>query len=290
MVEGRSPCGHTIRPQISTTEKKITIVRWRKPNHQGFKLNTDGASKGSTGLAGAGGIVRDDIGHIVVAFQEFLGIATNTYTEISAVAKGLEIAHNRGLNDIWVEMDSKSLHCVVPTTLMFLLQLILKSTSPWLFPDAPALLFLDSAATGTARQIMLALLLMQFLTLLLQFLFTAYAQFVSSVTVFLACCCNCCVCVSLWFRICCFATTSMLCCFCSATLYLTLRSCDVGVVELLLSVLPKTCFCAEFYVVAIFVSLYFCKPGAVAGHFFCSKFALLLIHSCSAATAAIFLI
>ncbi|KAL0359388.1 UNVERIFIED_CONTAM: hypothetical protein Sangu_0788200 [Sesamum angustifolium] len=96
-----------LKIQQSEPEKKITIVRWRKPNNQGFKLNTDGASKGSTGLAGAGGIIRDDRGHIVVAFQEFLGIATNTYAEISAVAKGLEIAHNRGLNDIWVEMDSK---------------------------------------------------------------------------------------------------------------------------------------------------------------------------------------
>ncbi|KAL0329004.1 UNVERIFIED_CONTAM: hypothetical protein Sradi_4887100 [Sesamum radiatum] len=96
-----------LKIQRSEPEKKITIVRWRKPNNQGFKLNTNGASKGSTGLAGAGGIIRDDRGHTVVAFQEFLGIATNTYAEISAVAKGLEIAHNRGLNDIWVEMDSK---------------------------------------------------------------------------------------------------------------------------------------------------------------------------------------
>ncbi|KAL0317837.1 UNVERIFIED_CONTAM: hypothetical protein Sangu_2198000 [Sesamum angustifolium] len=149
--------------QRSEPEKKITIVRWRKPNNQGFKLNTDGASKGSTGLAGAGGIIRDDRGHIVVAFQEFLGIATNTYAEISAVAKGLEIAHNRGLNDIWVEMDSKVGIALIKE----------KYTGHWkLFPDVSALLFLDSAATGTARQIMLVLLLMQFLMLLLQLLFS----------------------------------------------------------------------------------------------------------------------
>ncbi|KAK4392368.1 hypothetical protein Sango_2014600 [Sesamum angolense] len=67
------------------------IIKWKPTND---------------GLARAGGIIRDDRGHTVVAFQEFLGIATNTYAEISAVAKGLEIAHNRGLNDIWVEMDS----------------------------------------------------------------------------------------------------------------------------------------------------------------------------------------
>ncbi|KAL0283687.1 UNVERIFIED_CONTAM: hypothetical protein Sangu_2872700 [Sesamum angustifolium] len=73
----------------------------------GMKLNMDGASKGSTGLAGAGGIIRDARGHTIVAFQEFLGLATNTFAEISAVAKGLEIAHNMGLNEIWVEMDSK---------------------------------------------------------------------------------------------------------------------------------------------------------------------------------------
>ncbi|KAL0368131.1 UNVERIFIED_CONTAM: putative small nuclear ribonucleoprotein G [Sesamum calycinum] len=36
-------------------EKNIVIVRWIKPMGHGMKLNTDGASKGSTGLAGAGG-------------------------------------------------------------------------------------------------------------------------------------------------------------------------------------------------------------------------------------------
>ncbi|KAL0301642.1 UNVERIFIED_CONTAM: hypothetical protein Sradi_6441000 [Sesamum radiatum] len=81
-------------------EKNIVIVRWIKPRGHGMKLNTDGASKGSTGLAGAGGIIRDARGHTIVAFQEFLGLATNTFAEISAVAKGLEIAHNMGLNDI----------------------------------------------------------------------------------------------------------------------------------------------------------------------------------------------
>ncbi|KAK4389960.1 hypothetical protein Sango_2059300 [Sesamum angolense] len=44
-------------------------VRWIKPTGHGMKLNTDGASKGSTGLAGAGGIIRDARGHTIVAFQ-----------------------------------------------------------------------------------------------------------------------------------------------------------------------------------------------------------------------------
>ncbi|KAL0297130.1 UNVERIFIED_CONTAM: hypothetical protein Sradi_6765100 [Sesamum radiatum] len=102
-------------------EKNIVIVRWIKPRGHGMKLNTDGASKGSTGLAGAGGIIRDARGHTIVAFQEFLGLATNTFAEISAVAKGLEIAHNMGLNDIWVEMDSK----------VGLLLILKKNTGHW---------------------------------------------------------------------------------------------------------------------------------------------------------------
>ncbi|KAK4384647.1 hypothetical protein Sango_3039800 [Sesamum angolense] len=102
-------------------EKKTVIVIWIKPTGHGMKLNMDGASKGSTGLAGAGGIIRDASGHTIVAFQEFLGLATNTFAEISAVAKGLEIAHNMGLNDIWVEMDSK----------VGLLLILKKNTGHW---------------------------------------------------------------------------------------------------------------------------------------------------------------
>ncbi|KAL0292126.1 UNVERIFIED_CONTAM: hypothetical protein Sradi_7002000 [Sesamum radiatum] len=95
-----------LKTQMHKIKEKIIVVKWRKPDPPKVKLNTDGASKGSSGLAGAGGIIRDYRGYTIVAFQEFLGTATNTLAEVQAVASGLEIAHKMGLNDIWVEMDS----------------------------------------------------------------------------------------------------------------------------------------------------------------------------------------
>ena len=42
-------------------------IRWEKPIQGWWKLNTDGSYCGNTGLAGCGGVVRDDeVGGLLV--------------------------------------------------------------------------------------------------------------------------------------------------------------------------------------------------------------------------------
>ncbi|KAL0293316.1 UNVERIFIED_CONTAM: putative ribonuclease H protein [Sesamum radiatum] len=67
-----------IHIQQKTQRHKAITVHWRKPPEGWYKLNTDGASKGNPGISGAGGILRDQLGKVIFAFQEPLGNATNT--------------------------------------------------------------------------------------------------------------------------------------------------------------------------------------------------------------------
>ena len=51
----------------------VVTVRWNKPPHGWFKLNTDGASMGNPGKAGRGGLTRDSSGNWVKGFSRSLG-------------------------------------------------------------------------------------------------------------------------------------------------------------------------------------------------------------------------
>ena len=43
-----------------------------------MKLNTDGSANGNPGLAGCGGVIRDDSGQWIVGFSKCIGI-TNSF-------------------------------------------------------------------------------------------------------------------------------------------------------------------------------------------------------------------
>ncbi|KAL0291297.1 UNVERIFIED_CONTAM: putative ribonuclease H protein [Sesamum radiatum] len=95
-----------INIQQKVQRQKAIIVHWRKPPEGWYKLNTDGASKGNPGISGADGILRDQSGKVIFAFQEPLGNATNNQTELSAIYRGLQICFSRGLHKIWIETDA----------------------------------------------------------------------------------------------------------------------------------------------------------------------------------------
>ncbi|KAL0405928.1 UNVERIFIED_CONTAM: putative ribonuclease H protein [Sesamum latifolium] len=65
------------------------LVRWSFPDYGWVKLNSDRASKGNPGDSGAGGILRDQDGTVMVAFSKFLGEKTNVYAELLAIMRGL---------------------------------------------------------------------------------------------------------------------------------------------------------------------------------------------------------
>ncbi|KAL0444842.1 UNVERIFIED_CONTAM: putative ribonuclease H protein [Sesamum latifolium] len=69
----------------------------------------DGASKGNPGISGAGGILRDQLGRVIFAFQEPLGNITNTQAELQAIHRGLQICIDRGFRNVWIETDATAI-------------------------------------------------------------------------------------------------------------------------------------------------------------------------------------
>ncbi|KAL0352385.1 UNVERIFIED_CONTAM: putative ribonuclease H protein [Sesamum calycinum] len=86
---------------------------WKPENLRGdafatrlVKLNTDGASKGNPGVAGAGGIVRDYEGKVILAFSEPIGFTNNMVDEMHVVLRGFGICLEKGFSKVWFECSS----------------------------------------------------------------------------------------------------------------------------------------------------------------------------------------
>ena len=71
------------------------------------KIWTDGGSRGNPGIAGAGGIVKDSTGKVLLSLSEYIGIQTNNYAEYKALYLTLVKAIENGYFYVEVFMDSK---------------------------------------------------------------------------------------------------------------------------------------------------------------------------------------
>ena len=80
-----------------TAAKRVVLksIRWEKPNTSWKKLNTDGSSVDSLGLAGGGGVVRDEQG--------------NFLAELWYLRDGLFLCVQAQVQALIVEMDAKAL-------------------------------------------------------------------------------------------------------------------------------------------------------------------------------------
>ena len=70
-----------------------------------MKFNIDGASKGNPGIAGYGGVLRDENGRIHFIYHCHLGRATNNMVELIALEQCLEILKQDNLQNIIIEVD-----------------------------------------------------------------------------------------------------------------------------------------------------------------------------------------
>ena len=70
-------------------------------------LHTDGASKGNPGPAGAGFVLTDPQGNVIVARGVPLGVTTVGVAEYKALIAGLSEALSRGITRISVYSDSQ---------------------------------------------------------------------------------------------------------------------------------------------------------------------------------------
>ena len=71
-------------------------------------MNTDGSSLGNPGLAGDGGLIRDEEGAWVVGFARNIGISSSFIAELWALRDGLMICVNRNFNAVEVEVDARA--------------------------------------------------------------------------------------------------------------------------------------------------------------------------------------
>jgi len=82
-------------------EVKNWIQKQRRPT-----LHFDGASKNNPGQAGAGGIIKDSQGKIIVKYEWGLGPMTNNKAEAYSLLLGTSIARKLGLQNLLILGDS----------------------------------------------------------------------------------------------------------------------------------------------------------------------------------------
>ena len=97
---------------ITTSERckheiKVCKVAWNRPQEEWIKINTDGSALTNPGKIGAGGIIRDKDGKLILAFATSLGEGSNNKAETEAALFGLVKALELGFKNIIMELDSQ---------------------------------------------------------------------------------------------------------------------------------------------------------------------------------------
>lgn len=87
----------------------VKQVRWEKPEPSWFKLNTDGLSSGSVGIATGGSLIRDEVGNWVIGFSRRIGRVDSFVAEIWALRDGLQLCHQMNVRPVMIELDAKAL-------------------------------------------------------------------------------------------------------------------------------------------------------------------------------------
>lgn len=82
-------------------------VRWEFPRENWVRLNTDGASKGNPGAAGAGAIIRGHRGELFEMVAINCGFCSSTRAEILVVLHGLNVAWKAGHRRVQLTLDSE---------------------------------------------------------------------------------------------------------------------------------------------------------------------------------------
>ncbi|KAK9984436.1 hypothetical protein SO802_033961 [Lithocarpus litseifolius] len=88
------------------TKAKIQ-VRWLPPSLNWFKVNSDGSSMGNPGLAGGGGLIRNQDGEWVKGYARSIGCATSVAAELWALRDGIRLCISLKLLAVVFELDAK---------------------------------------------------------------------------------------------------------------------------------------------------------------------------------------
>ncbi|KAE8682343.1 hypothetical protein F3Y22_tig00111254pilonHSYRG00088 [Hibiscus syriacus] len=100
------PCGIS-PPRVLVDLDVMSVTHWSPPSSIYLTLNTNGASQGNPGVAGAGGLLRDENGAWVMGFAAHLRICTNVAAKLFAIRMGLSLAWKYGYGCFVCEVGSQ---------------------------------------------------------------------------------------------------------------------------------------------------------------------------------------
>lgn len=91
---------------VTNSRKQEVFVTWKCPPVGWYALNTDGAAKGSMGLAGGGVLIRDHCGTFISALTANFGRCTAFRAEVMALVHGLKLARNLQISHLMIQLDN----------------------------------------------------------------------------------------------------------------------------------------------------------------------------------------
>lgn len=92
----------------SMRDAGMRAIHWTPPTAGWYKLNVDGAVVNYGEIAGCGGVVRDELGNFCVGFAARLGPCSITEAELWRILKGMQMAREKGLDNVQIDSDSKA--------------------------------------------------------------------------------------------------------------------------------------------------------------------------------------
>ena len=101
------------------THRCVKRIRWEKLLVGWMKLNTNGSMFGYLGVAGCGGVIRDDYENWISGFTKRIGITNSFIAEMWGLREGLIMCCNLNIASLIVELDVRAVvdafnnnHCV----------------------------------------------------------------------------------------------------------------------------------------------------------------------------------
>ena len=86
--------------------KQWRLIGWTVPDKGWVKVNSDGAMKHDSGLAAAGGVLRDENGRWMCGFATTLGYCSSVQAKIWGAWYSLKLAGDKGYCRVVLELDN----------------------------------------------------------------------------------------------------------------------------------------------------------------------------------------
>ena len=97
-------CKVNIKPPRAPIIKEVL---WSPPLSSSIEENTDGTTTKNPSKAAAGGIFINSNNICIGCFSQFSGVQNALYAELVAAMTAIEISHNNGYTNLWLETDSQ---------------------------------------------------------------------------------------------------------------------------------------------------------------------------------------